>query len=135
MTIKDLQRIIQEHESSANDSAVMQDLMDELRDRPFYIWSKDKHKAASSSLAESKGYCCFNHIIGLPKKDGKEFPLFDYENIVYKALTQDSYLNNRSPTQEEEEKFGLIKIELEDKVNSKKESIKKGTRRISQTEV
>jgi hypothetical protein len=54
-----------------------------------------------------------------------ESVLFDYESQIYKALMQDSYLNNRRPTPEEEEKFRLIKIELENKVNSKKESIKK----------
>jgi hypothetical protein len=125
MTIKDLQRIIQEHEAVA-DSAAMQQLLTKLRDRPFYIWSSDKHNSIQQKPgSEFYGCCCFHHIIGPPMKYGKEFPLFDYENLVYKALIQDSYLNNRSPTPEEEEKFRLIKIELEDKVNSKKESIKK----------
>jgi hypothetical protein len=26
--------------------------------------------------------CCFNHIVGLPQKDKKEYPLFDYEKII-----------------------------------------------------
>jgi hypothetical protein len=30
--------------------------------------------------------CCFNHIIGLPEKDGKSFPIFDYEIELFKAL-------------------------------------------------
>lgn len=125
MTIKDLQRIVQEHES-ANDSAAMQQLITKLRDRPFYIFSKDKHMSITQRPgSEFFGRCCFNHVIGLPNKDGKEYPLFDYESIIYKALTQDSLLNNRSLTPEEEEKFRLIKIELENKVESKKESIKR----------
>jgi hypothetical protein len=103
----------------------MQDLVRKLKDRPFYIWSKDKHNAAASPTNNSQGYCCFNHVIGLPQKNGKEYPLFDYEFMVYKALTHYSYLNNRSPTPEEEEKFRLTKIELEQKVSSKKESIKR----------
>jgi hypothetical protein len=79
----------------------------------------------ASPTNNSQGYCCFNHVIGLPQKNGKEYPLFDYEFMVYKALTYYSYLNNRSPTPEEEEKFRLTKIELEQKVSSKKESIKR----------
>ena len=42
----------------------------------------------------TKGACCFNHIIGLPKKDGKRKPMFDYEGVLYKALLQPGYLNS-----------------------------------------
>ncbi|MFL6317152.1 MAG: hypothetical protein ACJ71K_00445 [Nitrososphaeraceae archaeon] len=34
------------------------------------------HKKADIA---NKGNCCFNHIIGLPQKDDKELPIFDYE--------------------------------------------------------
>ena len=34
------------------------------------------------------------HIIGLPKKDGIEKPLFDYENLLYRALLTPGYLNS-----------------------------------------
>ena len=34
----------------------------------------------------SNGNCCFNHVVGLPQKDKKEYPLFDYEKILYDAL-------------------------------------------------
>jgi hypothetical protein len=30
--------------------------------------------------------CCFNHIVGLPQKDGEEYPIFDYEKLLYDAL-------------------------------------------------
>ena len=109
MTIKELERLVQEYEPAA-DSPQMQQLLKKVRDRPFYIWNKDKHKSAANPNSESKGFCCFNDVLGLPKKDGKEFPLFDYEYMIYKALTQDSYLNGRSPTLEEEEKFRLNNI-------------------------
>jgi hypothetical protein len=36
--------------------------------------------------AASNGNCCFNHVCGLPTKDKKEYPLFDYEKILYDAL-------------------------------------------------
>jgi hypothetical protein len=41
-----------------------------------------------------KGQCCFNHIIGLPKKDGVEKPLYDYESLLYRALLTPGYLNS-----------------------------------------
>lgn len=42
----------------------------------------------------NKGNCCFNHIIGLPRKDGVEKPMFDYEAVFYKALLEPGYLNS-----------------------------------------
>jgi hypothetical protein len=42
----------------------------------------------------TKGDCCFNHIIGLPKKTGIEKPLFDYEMQVIRALLENDYLNS-----------------------------------------
>ena len=34
----------------------------------------------------TNGDCCFNHIIGLPEKDGIDKPLFDYERIIFDSL-------------------------------------------------
>ena len=33
----------------------------------------------------TNGKCCFNHVVGLPQKD-IEYPLFDYEKILYDSL-------------------------------------------------
>jgi len=38
--------------------------------------------------------CCFNHIIGLPRKNGIEHPLYDYEEILFKCMEIPSYQNN-----------------------------------------
>jgi hypothetical protein len=35
---------------------------------------------------KTKGDCCFNHIIGLPRKDGIGKLLFDYEKLLYDSL-------------------------------------------------
>lgn len=51
-----------------------------LLQKPFWIWDKKAHLALAQ---ETNGECCFNHVIGLPQKDGKEYPLFDYEKILY----------------------------------------------------
>ena len=34
------------------------------------------------------------HIIGLPKKDGVEYPMFDYEQLLLNALLEPGYLNS-----------------------------------------
>ena len=34
--------------------------------------------------------CCFNHVVGLPTKNKREFRLFDYEKILYDSLMQPS---------------------------------------------
>jgi hypothetical protein len=45
----------------------------------------------------TKGDCCFNHIIGLPRKEGKQNPMFDYEKLLYD--TKDAtFLPVESPT-------------------------------------
>jgi hypothetical protein len=51
--------------------------------KPFWIWDKDQHKA---EFITKQGNCCFNHIIGLPIKNNKTYPLFEYEKLVYDAV-------------------------------------------------
>jgi predicted amidohydrolase YtcJ len=48
MTFKDLQRLMDQEQSAGTDSKEMQDLLRKLKDRPFYIWSKDRHNAAAN---------------------------------------------------------------------------------------
>jgi hypothetical protein len=52
-------------------------------DTPFWIWDKEEHKRADRALDDA---CCFNHLIGLPLKDGKQMPMFAYEKTLYDAL-------------------------------------------------
>ena len=52
--------------------------------KPFWINDKDEHRRLVKTQPDN---CCFNHIIGLPRKDGKPLPLFDYEtDIIWPAL-------------------------------------------------
>ncbi len=32
------------------------------------------------------GVCCFNHVIGLPRKDADDKPLCDYQQIIFDSL-------------------------------------------------
>jgi hypothetical protein len=55
------------------------------------IWSVDEHKQEDMG---TNGDCCFNHIIGLPQKDGVDKPLYDYEKVIFDSLvTQNGNIN------------------------------------------
>ena len=67
------------------------DQLQRLRGKPFWIWDKARHKASDRV---TKGQCCMQHIIGLPRKNNEEKPLFDFEKLLYKALFEPGFLNN-----------------------------------------
>ncbi len=50
---------------------------------PFWINDIEKHKAEDARVGDS---CCFNHTLGLPKKDGIEHKIYDYEQTLVNAL-------------------------------------------------
>jgi hypothetical protein len=50
--------------------------------KPFWIWDKEKHKL--EFLIDSN--CCFNHIIGLAVKNDKQYPIFDYQKLIFDAI-------------------------------------------------
>lgn len=77
MTLEHLKKRLQ---SQANTTP-----LSDLRGLPFWIWDVEEHRRVDR---ETKGRCCFNHAIGLPKKNGKEYPLFDYQKRVFEALTE-----------------------------------------------
>jgi hypothetical protein len=54
-----------------------------LLQKPFWIWDKKEHLTLAN---ETNGECCFNHIVGLPQKDGQQYPIFDYERLLYDSL-------------------------------------------------
>jgi len=61
-----------------------------LRDALFWIWDKNQHRRED---IKTKGDCCFNHIIGLPKKENGEKPMFDYEKLLYDSLLVPDFSN------------------------------------------
>jgi hypothetical protein len=44
-----------------------------LKDKPFWIWDRHEHLL---QYLKTQGKCCFNHIIGEPKKRGVLHPLY-----------------------------------------------------------
>src|SRR3954449_8055729 len=79
MTFKDLKKRI----SDSNQQQQQTQSFDKLQNKPFWIWNIEEHKQKD---IRTKGECCFNHIIGLPTKEGLEKPIFDYQELLYEAL-------------------------------------------------
>jgi hypothetical protein len=80
LTFKDLKKrvTLQTTQESAT--------IERLCNKPFWIWLREHHKQED---IRTDGDCCFNHIMGLPHKDGEDKPLYDYEKILYDALLVD----------------------------------------------
>jgi hypothetical protein len=90
LTFKEIPKVIE----SQSDSSIgkSNQILQCLKGKPFWYW-KDSYIHKKNDI-KYKGECCFNHQIGLPKKDGIEKPFFDYEKELYKALMIPGYLNS-----------------------------------------
>ena len=51
-------------------------LFERLQNKPFWIWNIEDHKQED---IKTNGDCCFNHITGLPTKEGIEKAMFNKE--------------------------------------------------------
>jgi hypothetical protein len=58
-----------------------------LRDKPFWIWDTAEH---NKEYKETGGLCCFTDIVGRSQKSGREYPLFDYQQLLYNTLMSES---------------------------------------------
>jgi hypothetical protein len=67
-----------DHSSSSNEL----NLSNIFRNKPFYF-EVDKHNEID---------CCFNHLIGLPLKNDKEYPLFDYEKLIFDSIEENQHV-------------------------------------------
>jgi hypothetical protein len=56
-----------------------------LKGKPFWIWDVTRHR---HEYVRTDRQCCFNHIVGLPQKNGKQKPLFDYQKTIVDALEE-----------------------------------------------
>jgi hypothetical protein len=68
VTFKDLRKRV------ISETAIQQQsrLFERLQGKPFWIWNIEEHKQEDIM---ANGDCCFNHIIGLPQKNGENKPL------------------------------------------------------------
>jgi hypothetical protein len=77
MTLSNLSRVLDKYESQLGYNYSQ---LESLRGLPFYDWNKP-------NVTND-----FNHVIGLPKKNGKEYPLFDYELSLFNALNEHKHV-------------------------------------------
>jgi hypothetical protein len=89
VTFKDLKKRISLETALKQQSK----LFERSQNKPFWIWNIEEHKQED---IKTKGDCCFNHIIGLPQKDGNDKPLYDYEGIIFDSLVTTIGNNNYS---------------------------------------
>jgi hypothetical protein len=88
---KDLQKLVsQQQQSTGKDKH--RELLDRLNNKPFWIWDKEEHRQED---IRTNGDCCFNHIIGLPQKDGIDKPMYDYERIIFDCLADQNSSANK----------------------------------------
>src|ERR687887_12118 len=80
LTFKDLKKRVSLETTTRHQQST---LFERLYNIPFWIWDTEQHKHED---VRTNGDCCFNHIIGLPEKDGIDKPLFDYERIIFDSL-------------------------------------------------
>ena len=85
MTFKELKKRFSLQQPSQQQTT----FLEILRNKPFWIWDKEEHKQTDIL---TNGYCCFNHVIGLPTKDEKAMPLFDYEKIIFNSLEENKHV-------------------------------------------
>jgi hypothetical protein len=90
MTFKDLRKRINGSSVEPQLQQLQTRLFDICKDKPFWIWHERQHRLQD---IRTKGYCCFNHIVSLPKKAGVEKPIFDYESLLYDSLLANNYSN------------------------------------------
>ncbi|HZD82419.1 MAG TPA: hypothetical protein VE076_06035 [Nitrososphaeraceae archaeon] len=79
MTFKDLKKSI----SSSSAQQQQTQSFHKLQKKPFWIWDVQEHKLEDR---RTKGECCFNHIIGLPTKEGLEKPITYHSSLILKDL-------------------------------------------------
>ena len=85
MTFKDLKKRV-----SLQTAWQQSKLTERLQNKPFWIWDIEEHKQED---IRTNGNCCFNHIIGLPTKQGVEKAIFDYQKILYDTLLDNQSYN------------------------------------------
>ncbi len=86
MTFKDLRKRV-----TLETTQQQAKFFERLLNKPFWIWDQKQHRQED---IRTNGYCCFNHIIYIPQKDGIDKPLYDYEKIIFDSLvTQNGNAN------------------------------------------
>jgi hypothetical protein len=89
LTFKDLKKIVSISNNQQQHQPQTSLFSNRALNKPFWIWDIEQHKVADIL---ANGDCCFNHIIGLPKKNGQDQPFFNYEKLLFDALQQHKHI-------------------------------------------
>ncbi|MFL6317042.1 MAG: hypothetical protein ACJ73C_09960 [Nitrososphaeraceae archaeon] len=65
IVFKDLQKLVSHSQQQKEYKS--KELFQRLQGKPFWIWDIVEHKQQD---IKTNGDCCFNHIIGLPQRNG-----------------------------------------------------------------
>lgn len=86
MTIRDLQRFVQDYEEQRQigRSPEMTHLVSNCP-QGFYKWSDKKHWSYTTNTTKQ---CCFWHCTGAPQKDGIRMPVLPYQRLLYRMLKE-----------------------------------------------
>ena len=79
MTLANLSKLLDKYDKQLGTTETKQ--LEVLKGLPFYNF---QDPTADTNT--------FNHRIGLPRKNGVEFPLFDYEQLLYNELQSHKHL-------------------------------------------
>jgi hypothetical protein len=71
------------YSSEASTYNLEHNYLDVFKGKPFWIWYEKMH---DQLYTRTQGQCCFNHLVGLPKKNSKEYPIFPFQEQIYRAL-------------------------------------------------
>ena len=103
IVFKDLHKLVS-HSQREN---TRKELFQRLQNKRFWIWNIEEHKQED---IKTNGDCCFNHIIGLPQKDGNDKALYDYEKIIFDSLVLVPQTSNKHLLDKESNWFRYIRI-------------------------
>ena len=84
MTLQGLNKILDKYESQLGSSSIQQ--FELLRGLPFYNWGTSSTNLTNSARND------FNQAIGLPRKNGQSYPLFDYEKLFFDTLQNHKHI-------------------------------------------
>ena len=87
MTLRDLKRKVSLYQQEAHQQKYK--LFEKSEDKPFWIWNSRSNRQED---IRTDGDCCFNHIIGLPKKNNEEKPFYDYERMIFDFLVDHKHI-------------------------------------------
>jgi hypothetical protein len=104
MTWKEARKRMQsEQQITETEDPKMLQLLARVRRSKFFEWASKDHKNIIDSNEMSKRKCqCFNCILKWPQKNGRYYPLFNYESDIIKAIEVPDYINVRKATEEDE---------------------------------